>query len=620
MSKELVEVKEKFTPRDYQVPIIEAIINHCRESNEPAFVDISVGGGKTSIYAFVAEHVANKGGKVLVLARQGELVEQNAAFAWKAQVKNSTYSASLNVKSMHYPVIYASEGTVARAIGEHKDFGYTVNKDGSFGYKWVPDLIMIDENHQINYEDEDNQYMKIIHHFQRANPKVRIVGGTGSPVRGKQYIIGEFWKKCLYTLSTDKLVEWGWLVPPIFGFPDEQEDSYDFSSIEVDKDNDKFSEAELDRITGDPTKTHKIMREIVEKTKDRLGVLIFCSTKKHCQEAVQALSEGSYGIVSDSTGYKERSKIYKASRSGEIKYLVNVGVLATGYNNPRIDTVCYLRPLDSLTLLIQTLGRGFRIPEDDDDFTKINCLVLDYGDVFARLGDLYENPILETAQAEGSKRKGEVVPCPKCSAENSPFARRCVGMVKVEDDFDLGTGEQFYKEERCEYFFSSRVCKDQANENGVQIVWGCGAENDPCARYCRKCDAQLIDPNAKLNGQHYTEKDLIDVVSAQAIGCKNGGILIVYQLANMTEAKEFFTPNGSNHLARRFWKDNFMSQHIDNRSKLAVGNILKDRNLDAAGKARALCASGLINFPVKITHRISEKDRSIINRKVFEDK
>lgn len=620
MTEKLLEVKDKFTPRDYQIPIIDSVINHCKKSNEPAFVDISVGGGKTSIYAFVAEHVASKGGKVLILARQGELVEQNSAFAWKAHVDNSVYSASLGKKSKHYPVVYGTEGTIARAIGENKPFGYTVDKDtGAVNFTWKPDLLLIDECHQINYDDDENQYMKVINFFRAANPKMRIIGGTGSPIRGKKYIVGKFWKERLYELSTAKLVEWGWLVPPIFGFPEEDENGYDFSTITVDKDGDSFSEEELNRITGDPTKTHEIIKEIISRTKDRLGVLIFCSTKKHCREASEALPEGSYGIVSDDTNYKERSRIYKASRSGKIKYLLNVGVLATGYNNPRIDTVAYLRPLDSLTLLIQTLGRGLRIPEDDDYFEKINCLVLDYGDVFARLGDLYENPILEEAVAEKGKRKGEILICPECSTENSMMARRCIGKVELDSDFNRDLpminierqmkGESILEPEidRCEFFWSHRTCPN------------CETKNDPCARECRKCKYQLIDPNEKLNRQHYTEKDLLQVLSAKAIPCKNGGILMVYNLVNGDEAKEFFTPRGKDRVTRILWRDNFIKQHINPMDKLLFQNIMNKQQDTPFLHAKAMCDSGFINLPITMTHRINDKGKSIINRKLFKE-
>lgn len=592
---DLEKNNNKFKPRDYQLPIIQSIIEHCRKKDpSPAFVDITVGGGKTAIYAFIADHVATKGGKVLVLARQGELVEQNSNFAWKAGVDNSVYSASLKKKSMYYGTIYGTEGTIARQICEHGDFGYTTDDNGMMIYKWIPDLIMVDECHMVNYAEEDNQYMKIIRFFQKANPKLRIIGGTGSPIRGKEYIVGEFWKERLFELSTDRLVDWGWLVPPVFGFPESEDNCYDFSSIEVDKDANSFNDEQLDKIVLDnPTKTQEIMAEIVERTKDRLGVLVFLSTKKHCAEAAKALPNGSYGIVTDSTGYKERSSIYKASRAGEIKFLLNVGVLATGYNNPRIDTVVYLRPLDSLTLLIQTLGRGFRIPEDTDDFEKSNCLVLDYGDVMGRLGGLYENPILETAIANKARKSGEVLICPECGTENSPMARRCVGVNHHGD--------------RCEYFYSFRECSDQ-NTNGVITAKGCGTKNDPCARQCRSCGNQLIDPNEKLSRKHYTEKDLIDVVSMSMIPCKNEGVLVKYQLANGVEATEFFNPFSSHLVARRIWRSTFLNVHA----------LKSDRaSLNKMRSAAQLCSSGMFRQPKQITHRINDKNKSVINQRIF---
>lgn len=610
MSHSQLQSKKKFNPRDYQVPIIDVAIDHCRASNEPAFVEVSVGGGKTALYAFIADHVASKGGKVMVLARQGELVEQNSDFGWKAGIKNSIYSASLKQKNKRYPVVYASEGTVARAIGEGGDFGVTTDTGTmTITPNWKPDLLLIDECHQVNYEDPDCQYMKVIKHFMRINPKLRIIGGTGSPIRGKKYIVGDFWKKRLYELSTQKLVEWGWLVPPIFGFPEDEVEGYDFSSIEVDKDNDSFSDEELNKIVlENPTKTQEIITEIVAKTKDRLGVLIFCSTKKHCQEAVKALPKDSYGIISDDTPFKERSRIYKASRKGAIKYLVNVGVLATGYNNPRIDTVCYLRPLDSLTLLIQTMGRGFRIPEEQDDFEKTNCLVLDYGDVFTRLGDLYENPILEEGLKQSAKKKQDVIPCPKCGGDNSPMARRCSNTIEhlVIENNEIreenkrrrkqGLPALEYNDERCDFFFSSRDCPD------------CGTQNDPCARQCRKCGYQLIDPNKKLSRQHYTEKCLINVNRFEVIPCRNEGLLLKYYLENDEVATEFFSPFSQNQIAKRIYRATFVKQHIQPQHLRAFGKL---RN------AKEICESGFVMPPKQITHRLNDNGKSVINRKVF---
>jgi len=64
--------------RGYQQKAHDATIEHCKNSKEPAFIGCTVGGGKTVLIAAIAKHVSEKGGKVLVLARQGELVNKVA--------------------------------------------------------------------------------------------------------------------------------------------------------------------------------------------------------------------------------------------------------------------------------------------------------------------------------------------------------------------------------------------------------------------------------------------------------------------------------------------------------------------------------------------------------------
>lgn len=79
-----------FDPRDYQEDGLNKIMHHLSNTFikgicEPAFVEYSVGYGKTGIYAFIARKVtegnrlrAFKGKstfKVLVIARQTELID-----------------------------------------------------------------------------------------------------------------------------------------------------------------------------------------------------------------------------------------------------------------------------------------------------------------------------------------------------------------------------------------------------------------------------------------------------------------------------------------------------------------------------------------------------------------
>ena len=78
-----------------------------------------------------------------------------------------------------------------------------------------------------------------------------------------------------------------------------------------------------------------------------------------------------------------------------LKYLCNVNVLTTGFDAPNVDCVVLLRPTNSAGLLVQMVGRGFRLSPETG---KKNCLVLDYGDNILRHGP---GPVLREWRGSG---------------------------------------------------------------------------------------------------------------------------------------------------------------------------------------------------------------------------
>ena len=135
--------------RDYQQKVHDSTLKHMRETYksgkfEPAFSSVTVGGGKTVLIAFLVKQIMqNKDNSVLVLARQGELVAQNADDARAIGIKLSIFSASLNQKSTYYPVVFGTEGTIGRALNnEFKDDLSSCVKDF---YTPLKDLVLAEE-------------------------------------------------------------------------------------------------------------------------------------------------------------------------------------------------------------------------------------------------------------------------------------------------------------------------------------------------------------------------------------------------------------------------------------------------------------------------------------------
>jgi superfamily II DNA or RNA helicase len=106
----------KINPRDYQIQAYIAASDHIRKYVGPAFIEASVGAGKTIMIGMIAKRCQDVGMSCLVLARQGELIDQTSTEMWNMEVKNSIYSASLNSKSLTFSVVAGTEGTVARAL------------------------------------------------------------------------------------------------------------------------------------------------------------------------------------------------------------------------------------------------------------------------------------------------------------------------------------------------------------------------------------------------------------------------------------------------------------------------------------------------------------------------
>ena len=135
--------------RHYQQKAHDDTISHVRTSSEPAFHSISVGGGKSLMIAFLTKHVTERGGRVLILARQGELVSQNSEEYKMICGKCSIYSASLGMKSTFYPAVFGTEGTVSRALDT--DFAYNEKEPKkSPGFYHA---LAIDEAHMVDWQD-----------------------------------------------------------------------------------------------------------------------------------------------------------------------------------------------------------------------------------------------------------------------------------------------------------------------------------------------------------------------------------------------------------------------------------------------------------------------------------
>jgi superfamily II DNA or RNA helicase len=602
-------------PRDYQKDAYLAIKNAIGDYRGAFFIEASVGAGKTIIMGMVLARIQELKRRALVLARAGELVEQNAETFSACGVFNSIYSASLGIKSTHRAVVVGTEGTIANAL-----------KAGAELEKFSVDFLIIDECHEVNYSEESSQYMQIISALIERNPNLKIIGLTGTPYRGADSIIGEFWQSCVYRINSDFLVGKGFLVPDVFGLGDDSGIKYDLKkwAIEAEGGRDDYTKAQLEEMDDFICESEELTRDIVAKilhhTEHRNVTLITGAGLRHLKQVAKYLPVDSWGIVTSeicltSAGEAKRGDILKAAYTGKIKNLLQVGCLITGVDIPLIDTSVIMRKIASLRILVQLLGRGKRLLKPSQEaagFIKSDHLILDYTQTLDEMHELYSNPILENAAfSKSEKREGELITCPACATLNTKSARRCRGVGEIGVLMPQRNIKNFSIDGRCEFFWDFVECKK------------CGTPNDKMARQCRSCEAVLIDPAANLSGKHYTDNDWREVKEMFVRATNNGqGLIVDYVLAGEAQegakttnyfnskletATELLWPEKREKWAMALFRK-WLADHVPQgwRATLvsaSAGKIVKQR--------------AMIDTPALITHRLNKDGRSVISRKQF---
>lgn len=474
-----------YSLRPYQQQAVDATVSYFRTHTRPACVVLPTGAGKSLVIAELAR-IAN--GRVLVLAHVKELVEQNHDKFASYGLESGIYSAGLDRKDVSEKVIFGSVQSIARSDEQFfNDFS----------------LVIIDECHRVSL-DLSTQYQQVLTHLQTLNEGICILGLTATPYRlGMGWIYQyhmrgmlrtddeRFFSHCIYELSLAYMIRHEYLTPPIL--IDSPVACYDFSTLELNRDG-RYTTPDIESILQDQSRiTPSIVAHITELAKDRMGVMLFTSTVRHAKEVLSCLPSGEALLVTGETPTAQRDQIISHFKTQQVKYLVNVSVLTTGFDAPHVDLIAILRPTDSVALYQQIIGRGLRRHNN-----KTDCLILDYTglghDIFSpQIGEKKPNSDSETVD----------VICPQCGYSNvfwgikqedfivEHYGRKCLGAFESIETHEI---------EPCGYLFRFKRCPS------------CQCENDISKRYCSTCNDILIDPDAIL-------KDAMTLKDAHILRC-----------------------------------------------------------------------------------------------------
>jgi DNA repair protein RadD len=156
--------------------------------------------------------------------------------------------------------------------------------------------------------------------------------------------------------------------------------------------------------------------EAVRLAVDRKKWIAFLPSVENAFHYAQLLRDRGIGavVVCGSTPKDDRAKFIARFRAGEIRCLVTVLALSTGFDVPDVDCIVWLRPTKSPVLYVQGAGRGMRIAPG-----KENCLWIDFSDTTDRLGpvDVIKG---RKKRANGGEQGAPYRICDNCGEHVSP--------------------------------------------------------------------------------------------------------------------------------------------------------------------------------------------------------
>jgi len=379
--------------RPYQQEAINGLYDYwAQKRGDNPLIVAPTGSGKSLIIAqLIKDAMSYPDTRVMIVTHVKELIEQNAAELVNLypEAEIGFYSASLNRKQLDKPIIFAGIQSVWRR---------------AFDMLPPPDLVLIDEAHLVP-KNTATRYNKFLADLRVSNPDVKVVGLTATPYRLDSGWLhegnGAIFDGIAYDINVAELMEQGYLAPikAKSGIK-----SIDLTN--VGKRGGEFIESQLAAAASEPELIRLSVQEVVQLGADRKAWLIFASGVRHAELVAEEFREWhkiECEVVTGADSMADRADKIERFRSGQLRCLINVNVLTTGFNVPHVDLVALMRATESAGLYVQMLGRGTRKAEGKDD-----CLLLDYGENVMRHG------FIDKIKPRKQKQDGGAAPAKKC--------------------------------------------------------------------------------------------------------------------------------------------------------------------------------------------------------------
>jgi len=374
--------------RPYQQTDFNLMVKAINDGNRHVLFSAPTGYGKSSIIYNIVKYAVDRGRRTLILAPRRKLIKQlSETLAELGDL--SVLMGGDSIYDRNSLIQIASIGTVHSRIKKH-------------GIEYLEEIhnIVWDEVH-IGMNKSAFNYLKEMF-WERSI----WVGLSATPIDSRGYMLEGF-DITINNTQTQDLINIGFLCDVDCYRPMK----LDLSGIKIQAG--EYNEKELNAEMSGSV----LIRNAFDVYKDNaegLKTMIFCVSISHAELIKEEFERNgiSVGIAHSKMNEDEEEKHLKSFRDRDIMVLISVGKLTTGFDDPTVECLLFLRPTKSLPLFLQMVGRGLRIHE-----SKSVCKILDCANNIEEHGYptmKRDFGIKKPARAKGKAEEPEPCECPYC--------------------------------------------------------------------------------------------------------------------------------------------------------------------------------------------------------------
>lgn len=352
------------TLRPYQDKSVSAIEAAWARGERRVAGVAATGAGKTVMLSDLVRRYRETGDPrpVLILAHRKELLSQ-------AEERLTDANPGVRVGWIQGTKFQVSAPIIVASV-----WSLAPKKTATSRRKWsrLPEfgLVIVDECHR----SMSPEYLRTLEALGCLRPDGPLTAGfTATFTREDKARLTDFWESVAFSVDILDLISWGYLVEPRFRRV--MVEGLDLKQIGTSRlggatDLSGTELAEAMERAGAPG----VVAEAYRRHAGSRQGIVFTPDVRSAELVAQAFNDLGIKAVAIDGQNRDRDKLVKQYRKGEIQVVVNCAIFGEGFDAPTTKCVVIARPTMSKILFRQQVGRGLRLAPE----TGFNdCLVLD---------------------------------------------------------------------------------------------------------------------------------------------------------------------------------------------------------------------------------------------------